>query len=122
MLQHVQGLDPIAVGSTGVIELPPLPVAPESPGARVRVMLVKADEDGQNPLRTLLAESGVAASGDLLDPPYDMNKLAELLDISSGLRPNIDAYVTNIDASGFRFEPAINLSAPDANERVHAAM
>lgn len=115
-------LVPVSVGSTNIIELPPALADVEAHGATVRVLLVKSDEEGENPLRTLLSETQTGLSGDLLDPPYDMAKLAGLFDISSGLRPNIDAYATNIESCGFRFNPAIDLNAPDAVERVRAAM
>lgn len=47
-----------------------------------------------------------------LEPPYDPALLGELYDHSVALRPNVDAYATNIDSFGHRFEP---LSDPDHN-------
>ncbi len=55
-------------------------------------------------------------------PPYDPETLCLLLENSNSLRQNIDAYVTNIDAFGHRFEPAIDLDASDADQRVANAI
>jgi capsid portal protein len=37
------------------------------------------------------------------------------------LRPNVDAYTTNIDGFGHRFEPVIDLDAEDADKLVAQA-
>jgi hypothetical protein len=37
---------------------------------------------------------------------------------SNSLRQNVDAYATNIDGFGHRFEPAIDFDADDADQRV----
>ncbi len=55
-------------------------------------------------------------------PPYDPEALCLLLENSNSLRQNIDAYVTNIDAFGHRFEPVIDLDADDANQRIANAI
>ena len=55
-------------------------------------------------------------------PPYDPETLCALLENSNSLRQNIDAYVTNIDAFGHRFEPVIDLDASDADQRVANAI
>jgi capsid portal protein len=55
-------------------------------------------------------------------PPYDPETLCLLLENSNSLRQNIDAYVTNIDAFGHRFEPVIDLDADDADQRIANAM
>lgn len=47
-----------------------------------------------------------------LAPPYDPLLLATLYDHSVALRPNVEAYSTNIDAFGHRFEPIVD---PDHN-------
>ena len=58
-----------------------------------------------------------SAAGALL-PPYDPEALCLLVEHSNSLRQNVDAYATNIDGFGFRFEPAIELDAEDARQRV----
>lgn len=47
-----------------------------------------------------------------LAPPYDPQLLGTLYDHSAALRPNVEAYATNIDAFGHRFE---SLTEPDHN-------
>ncbi len=53
-----------------------------------------------------------------LEPPYNFATLTSLLEHSNSLRPNIDAYAMNIDGFGHRFEPVIDLDAPDADDRI----
>lgn len=53
-----------------------------------------------------------------LVPPYEPFTLVTLLEHSNSLRPCVDAYVTNIDACGHRFEPVIDLNAADSDDLV----
>jgi PBSX family phage portal protein len=55
-------------------------------------------------------------------PPYHPDTLALVYENSSALRSNVDAYVTNIDSFGHRFEPVIDLDAADVDERIRAAL
>lgn len=55
-----------------------------------------------------------------VEPPYNPWTLTTLLEHSNALRQNVDAYVTNIDAFGHRFEPVIDLEAADADEKISA--
>ena len=57
-----------------------------------------------------------------IPPPYDPEMLCVLLEASNSLRQNLDAYSTNIDAFGHRFEPVIDLDAADADQRVANAI
>ncbi len=57
-----------------------------------------------------------------LTPPYDPEILCSLFENSDALRPNVDAYVANIDSHGHRFEPVIDFSAEDAREKVAMAI
>jgi hypothetical protein len=57
-----------------------------------------------------------------LDPPYNPVTLCALLENSNSLRQNIDAYQTNIDAFGHRFEPVIDLDADDADQHIANAL
>lgn len=52
--------------------------------------------------------------GGALPAPYDFKKLYTLYEQSTILRPNIDAYVTNIDSFGHHFLPAIDLAGAGA--------
>lgn len=53
-----------------------------------------------------------------IPPPYDPEQLCSLYEKSSNLRPNVEALTTNVEAFGFRLEPAIDLNAPDADARI----
>jgi len=57
-----------------------------------------------------------------LDPVYDPEMLALLFEHSNSLRQNVDAYATNIDGFGHRFDPVFDLQAPDADNRIKVAM
>ncbi len=65
---------------------------------------------------TLFTNSGA------IFPPYDPETLVMLFEHSNALRSNVDAYVTNIEAFGHRFEPAIDLEAADVNGTIGDAM
>ncbi len=58
------------------------------------------------------------ASAGALEPPYDPEALCLLMEHSNSLRQNVDAYATNIDGFGHRFEPAIDLDAEDVDRQV----
>ncbi|NVJ26162.1 phage portal protein, partial [Myxococcus sp. AM011] len=57
-----------------------------------------------------------------LQPPYEPEALCLLVEHSNSLRQNVDAYATNIDGFGYRFEPAIDFDADGAREKVADAM
>lgn len=57
-----------------------------------------------------------------LFPPYDPEILCTIFEHSNSLRQNVDAYATNIDGFGYRFEPAIDLEAEDAQQKVTDTM
>jgi PBSX family phage portal protein len=92
------------------------------------VPLVKAHLVG----RERIADSNVTPTPDeaqsvfistgAIEPPYDLDTLCALLENSNSLRQNIDAYVTNVDAFGHRFEPVIDLDASDADQRIANAI
>ena len=92
------------------------------------VALVKAHLVGRDHVADSNVVSGVdeaervfLGSG-AIPPPYDPETLCLLLENSNSLRQNIDAYVTNIDAFGHRFEPVIDLDASDADQRIANAL
>lgn len=92
------------------------------------VPLIKAHLVG----RERIADSNVTPTPDeaqsvfistgAIEPPYDLDTLCALLENSNSLRQNIDAYVTNVDAFGHRFEPVIDLDASDADQRIANAI
>lgn len=57
-----------------------------------------------------------------LEPPYNPRILVQLFEHSNSLRQNVDAYATNIDGFGHRFEPVIDLDKPEANQRIAQAI
>lgn len=57
-----------------------------------------------------------------IQPPYDPATTSQIAEDSALLRPNIDAYVQNIDGSGHRFEKEIDPEADDADEKIRAAI
>ncbi len=58
-----------------------------------------------------------AAAG-ALEPPYDPEALCFLLEHSNALRQSVDAYATNIDGFGHRFDPTLDLGAQDVAQEV----
>ncbi len=58
------------------------------------------------------------ATAGALPPPYEPEALCLLVEHSNSLRQNVDAYATNIDGFGHRFEPAIDFEAEDATQKV----
>jgi len=61
---------------------------------------------------------GAFTAAGAIEPPYDPEALCLLMEHSNSLRQNVDAYATNIDGFGHRFEPAIDFDADDADQRV----
>lgn len=60
--------------------------------------------------------------GGAVTPPYDFERLYNLFEMSGILRPNIDAYVTNIDSFGHHFVPSIDIGHKDADTRIADAI
>ncbi len=63
-------------------------------------------------------EDEVFQQAGALEPPFDLRILCSLFGHSNSLRPNVDAYATNIDAFGHRFDPIIDLRSRDADEKI----
>jgi PBSX family phage portal protein len=104
-------------------------------GRIVKMHFVGKDEKLSDAL--LKADNGVQASNVMhgvdeaerrfsmagaIEPPYNPATLAALLEHSNSLRQNVDAYATNIDGFGHRFEPTLDLEAPDADQRIAQAI
>lgn len=91
-----------------------------------RVHILKADmhrllETASNarPLDELASRFSNAGA---LEPPYKPEYLCALHDMSSTLRPNVDAYSVNIEGFGHRLVPRIDLSHSNAKESVRDAI
>lgn len=61
-------------------------------------------------------------ASNILIPPYDPNTLALVAENSSTLRPNIDAYIINVDGYGHSFKPVIDLDAEDSDTKIKDAL
>ena len=91
------------------------------------VPLVKAhfiDPTGV-PATAVQTESALESSfrnAGAIEPPFDPETLCALFQHSSALRPNVDAYMTNIDGFGHRFESVIDMKSHDADEKIADAM
>ncbi len=66
--------------------------------------------------------SGVLTDAGALTPAYDPQVLATIYENSSALRPNVDAYITNIDSFGHCFVPTIDTTAVDADDKIRDAI
>ncbi len=90
------------------------------------VPLVKAhfiERDGTATSNVIATdESRSFQNAGALKPPFDPETLITLYQHSNSLRPNIDAYHTNIDGFGHRFEPVIDLEDEDADEQIRNAI
>jgi len=57
-----------------------------------------------------------------LFPPYDPEVLSSLLEHSNALRPNVDAYKTNVDGFGHQLEAIFDPDDPKVDEQVADAL
>jgi PBSX family phage portal protein len=75
---------------------------------------------------TVLAEQKesqqIFSKAGAIDPAYDPNVLALIYENASALRPNVDAYITNIDSFGHAFIPIIEVDAEEARDKVRDAL
>ncbi len=87
----------------------------------------RATRDRGDATNAVLKEMGAALGVDargfsfaeaIIEPPYDPETLCLLLEHSNSLRPNVDAYATNIDGFGHKLQAAIDFDSEDADERV----
>jgi hypothetical protein len=78
----------------------------------------------QDPASRPAGEDTAAAftSAGALVPPYDPEALCLLVEHSNSLRQNVDAYATNIDGNGYRFDAVIDFDAEDARSKVADAI
>lgn len=92
------------------------------------VELVKAQFLGEdsgsqsNAMHDQEMQYGIFNAAGAIPPPYDHNVLALVFENSSNLRPNVDAYITNIDSFGHIFEPVIDVEADGAKDKVKDAL
>lgn len=84
-----------------------------------RYAIVKASIIGKNSTAQSIAEQlftvGEQVPGGALIPPYDPARLYKLFEQVTSLRPNVDAYVTNIESFGHHFTPSIDLASEESD-------
>jgi PBSX family phage portal protein len=93
-------------------------IAKAAASAQALLKAVVIGSDIQDAASVPGGEDADFASAGAIPPPYDPASLCLLFEHSNSLRQNVDAYATNIDAFGYRLEPAIDLEADDASQRV----
>jgi PBSX family phage portal protein len=91
------------------------PSAQERLGAILKAFVVGA---GVDDAASRSAEESAFTDAGALEPPYDPAVLCQVFEHSNSLRPNVDAYCTNIDGFGHRFEPVIDFDSEDAPRKV----
>lgn len=88
--------------------------------------IVKAEVFGADAERSNIVpfaeDSRFYAVTGAIEPPYEPEQLAVMFDSSSSLRPNVDVLATNVDGFGFRLEPAVDLAAPDADDKIRDSL
>ena len=121
-------LNPLRMTSTApdVPQQSGVPSAPSVLAPRVPAeVLLKAQVVGSTPDQASQpggeADTAFASAG-ALEPPYDPEALCQLFEHSNSLRQNVDAYATNIDGNGYRFDAVIDFDAEDARSKVADAI
>lgn len=66
--------------------------------------------------------TGAFTEAGAMAPAYDPHVLAMVYENSSALRPNVDAYITNIDSFGHCYVPTIDTTAVDADDKIRDAI
>lgn len=89
--------------------------------ADVTIFNVDAGESNVVPIDSDEKIFGRHAS-QILPPPLNPRSLARRYDESYSLRPNIDAYITNIEGFGHRLEPRVDLASVDIDEKLTDAI
>lgn len=77
---------------------------------------------GSNALPSPDEANTIFTNAGAIFPPYEPEVLVMLFEHSNALRPNVDAYMTNIESFGHRLEAVIDLEAADVNGKVGDAM
>lgn len=75
-----------------------------------------------NALPTADETNTIFTNAGAIFPPYEPETLVMLFEHSNSLRPCVDSYVTNIESFGYRFEPTIDLEAPEADTKLGDAI
>lgn len=79
------------------------------------------DRQGTN-ASTLEDVQGLFRKAGALLPPHDPKDLCELFEETAILRPNVDAYATNIDGHGHHYKPVLDVKGDDALDKLRDAL
>jgi PBSX family phage portal protein len=89
----------------------------------IKVSVLDIDGDGgSNVLSTDAATNSFWSNAGALPPPEDPVRLLSLTEFNATLRASIDAYAGNIDSHGWTLVPAIDLTRPDIEDQLKAAL
>lgn len=98
----------------------PAPLAEEV--ATAKAYVIQVDAQSSNAAPTTEDDARIFLNYGAILPPYDPRQLQNMMEKSTSLRPNIDAYKTNIEGYGHRLEPTVDLDAEDVDEQIGDAM
>jgi PBSX family phage portal protein len=90
--------------------------------SKVSAKVISLSKSDSNALQNVEGDERGFENTSALVPPYDPEALITVMEHSDSLRTCIDAYLTNIDSYGHRFEPVIDLEADDAEEVIRVSM
>jgi PBSX family phage portal protein len=90
--------------------------------ALVKASVIEIDAQPSNALPTTEDDTRVFTNFGAILPPYDPRQLTAMYERSASLRPNIDAYKTNIEGFGHRLEPSIDIKDEDIDQKVQDAL
>jgi PBSX family phage portal protein len=107
--------------STALAVATPSAIVPE-PEVTAKTYVIQVETQSSNAAPTTEDDARVFLNYGAILPPYDPRQLHNMFEKSASLRPNIDAYKTNIESFGHRLEPTIDLDAPDADEKLADAI
>ena len=90
--------------------------------ATAKAYVIEVESQPSNAAPTTEDDARVFLNYGAIIPPYDPRSLSSMYEKSTALRPNVDAYKTNIEGFGYRLEPTIDLDAADVDEKIADAI
>lgn len=90
--------------------------------AEVVKATIYSSAQGESHIRPAEDLGGFYADNGIIPPYIEPLALVNLFDRSNALRPNVDAYMVNIEGFGHRLEPVIDCEADDADEQIADAL
>jgi len=88
----------------------------------LKATVIGAEVDAPTAVQTTDEDREFYQRTNTVPPPYSPDRLLQIIENSSCLPQNIEAYVTNIDGLGHRLEPVVDLDSDEAREHVREAM